>query len=63
MPRRKTNPLLLMPELSDVGSVRALEQEGQDFLDTMEQLPDDYDPQDDHETLHDIVRTLHGNDF
>lgn len=36
MPRIKTNPFLLMPSLSDVGSVKAVDKQGRDFVETLD---------------------------
>lgn len=40
MNRRKVNPYLLMPKLSDVASTAAMDRAGRDALETFNQIPD-----------------------
>jgi hypothetical protein len=53
--RRKTNPLLLMG--MPARTMYEVEQDGQDVLDTLDQLPDDFG-EDERELDQDLIRAL-----
>jgi len=60
MPRIKTNPFLLMPELKDVGSMKAVEQQGKDFIETVDQIDPDYLGDQSLHELNDFVDIMRG---
>ena len=60
MPRDKVNPFLLMPELSDVGNMKKLEQQGRDFAETLDQIDPDALDDESHFELNEFVDIMRG---
>lgn len=60
MPRRRVNPFLLMPSLSDVGSAKVIDEQGRDFVETLDQIDPDMLDDESHFQLNEFVDIMRG---